>query len=168
MNEIRIMAPMGTKGAFGVTLFVEFKGGLIEVISEDENIEVSINSKLSRWEENEGVVRNYGYSVQFPTQGYVNANPLDKEKFPFEAGASRIFHTLTVGTEYYLNINAYNFSNENTPIVWAQLRLVVIEDKQLFEVFEDPALSWCVSVELISYEYSDIYKFMDEVWDDED
>lgn len=65
--------------------------------------------------------------------------------------------------EYYLNVNAYKL--DGTLYITAKLKLVVLEDKEYtseyYSIFgtADEERSRFFSIELVSYEYNDIYKF---------
>jgi len=67
------------------------------------------------------------------------------------------------GTEYYLNINAYRFDNDQTPIIQAALKLIKLGDPTWLDIMANH-----FSIEMISYKYSDVYIILDEIWDEED
>jgi hypothetical protein len=98
-------------------------------------------------------------------KGFISFNPLGSHRGSLRsAGANWLPYEL--GREYYLSVNAYKFDNEQSPIIKAQLKLIQLEDKS--ESGHAEKRSGCFSIELISYEYSDIYRLLDEIVDDED
>ncbi|MCL1858756.1 MAG: hypothetical protein FWF92_05935 [Oscillospiraceae bacterium] len=165
INDARIMAPQGemctleTGGVispFGLVLFLEFDG-IIKVMCENEDVRL----------ERSGIS---DYEMQLAIEGYVSAYPLRVKKFNENDFAT--ISEFIPGTEYYLNVNAYRFDNEESPIIRAQLKLVALEDAMCDDVEnfwnDGKPSSRCVSIELISYEYSDVYIILDEIWDDDD
>ena len=168
LNEIRLLPPVSgaeIKNMGLLNIFVEFDG-IIEVISENEDVHLSRNNNLTPYYEDESQAgRTFGFSAKFVRQGFFSANPLvDDEilthvrKDPQSAG---LWYTAGIpGQEYYLTVNAYKFDNEQTPVIRVQLKFVVLEDKTNVS-------SRCFSVELVSYEYSDMAKLLDDIVDDE-
>jgi hypothetical protein len=168
LNEVRLIPPVtGTeiKNMYLLNIFAEFDG-IIEVISENEDVHLSRNNNLTPYYKDENQAgRTFGFSAKFVRQGFFAANPLADDdilthvrKDPHSAG---VWYIAGIpGQEYYLNVNVYKFDNEQTPVIKAQLKFVVLEDKV-------DVLSKCFSIELISYEYSDMYRLLDEIVDDE-
>jgi hypothetical protein len=170
MNEIRTMAPMqAIRSLEGLNLFIEFDG-VVEIVSEYRDIQVSLNHKLPPWE---GLRydRIFGFDAQFILESYVVINPINAVMHGSDVAeritATHLISVLSPGREYYLTINAYKFDNENKPAIQARLRFIVLDDEQQISLGA-PDWSLCVSVELISYEYSDMHRFMEDIWDDED
>jgi len=157
LNEVKLSPPLGLE-VFSVPLFIEFNG-TVEVTSENEDIYM-YSSHAPNWvDPTKAVGADSGSqnSVKIAVERYVNFNPLPTPIATFHGGSR--FGTIT---EWYLNVNAYSFDNEDSPIIRAQLRILDIRDTH-----EQATDYKCFSVELISYEYSDIYKFMDEIVDDD-
>ncbi|MCL2774814.1 MAG: hypothetical protein FWD71_15925 [Oscillospiraceae bacterium] len=164
LNEVRLMMPQGAMqnelntadkiSACGLVLYLEFDG-IIKVVSENEYV------RLARM----GVS---SYDMQLAFAGYVDAYPLRVKQFN-ENDLYEI-DKFVPGTEYILNVNAYNFDNDKSPIIRAKIKLVALEDAANDAGFYNDGKpeSRCVSIELISYEYSDAYKLMDEITDFED
>ena len=160
-NEIRAMAPQGemrdleTGGEIpprGLVLFLEFDG-IIELVAENRDIRF----------ERHGIT---GHDIQLAVGGHVSVFPLR-----FVTNEPKEVHTVKPGTEYYIDINAYKFDNEGSPVIRARLKLVALRDAitESEEVhFGGEPRSCCMSVELISYEYSDVYKMMYEIGDGDD
>jgi len=189
LNEVKILPPYNRStidGGFysfmnmsGLNIFVEFDG-VIEVVAEDEYFRLSRNKNLTplymdmetREMDTSKIV--LGYSAEFAIQGFINALPVYTEKNRHQIptnipkGGSG-----PEGTETYLSINAYKFDSEEVPVIRARLKLIVFYSPAHPEFnHEHPYdfYDWSLweSIELISYEYSEIYKFMDDIWDDED
>lgn len=167
INEVRLLPPLWTSALNLVNLNIHFEfDGIIEVISIDEDVQLSVNNPLVPFLlEEEGLgdsKRTYGFEFNLINEGFIAMNPL---------GSHRA-HLFAVGwlpyspdREYYLDVNAYKFDNEQHAVIRARLRLVQLEDKTSMGHAEQTSMSY--SIELISYEYSDMYKLMDEI-DDED
>lgn len=106
-----------------------------------------------------------------PYEAYISIWPMEKYilKSPNELGSH--ISGMKIGREHYINVNAYKFGNEKTPIIRAQLKLIVLEDTSLssttlgISLDEDYSRFW--SIELVSYEYSDMAKMMDDIIDEE-
>ena len=166
LNEVRPMAPMSYMFTQNISIFIEFDG-VIGVEAEEKYIDLSYSS-INPADPNGG---GYVYG-NFKVALAVSANicPLDEYSM---AGSGKIRSTAQIGNEYYLDINAYDFENDQSPIIKAQLKLVVIEDKtrppgkDFFGIPENES-SRFLTVELISYDYSDRYRLMDEMLWDED
>ena len=176
LNEVRMMVPMGYMMS-NLNIYCEFDG-IIEVETDDEYIRLSNVSNSF-----DGTMEYK--NIKWPYELCVNVCPLDDYYSP---GVTMIMLGDTkLGGEYYLNINAYKFDIEETqindsqglinnrkssPVVRAKLKLVVIEDKahpdsEDFFKFSPKGRSRFLTVEIISYEYSDSYKLVDEmIWDE--
>ena len=170
MNEVRTMAPMqAIRSLEGLNLFIEFDG-IIEVVSEYKDIQLSLNHALPPWE---GLRhdRTFGFDARFIHKSHVVVNPINQVVHGSDVAAhitaTHLISVLSPGREYYLTINAYKFDNERKPVIQAQLKFIVLDDEKEISL-GTPEWSLCVSIELISYEYSDIYKLLNEIWDDED
>ena len=162
MNELRSMAP-NTNDVRYLEMFLEFDG-IIEVIAENEDIQLSINNTLTRWHSDESIYseRIDTFTTKFSRKGFVSLSPLFGELIGRVGG---IYGWRgEVGAERYLNINAYKFDNEKTPVIRARVKLVALEDS---EYTPDPIKGFGYSIELVSYEYSDMAKLLDDIVDDE-
>ena len=168
LNEVRLIAPIGSAGMENLNIFFEFDG-IIEVISADKDIQLSWDNNLSPWFDDRGMQeREFGFEHRFPFQGHLAINPFGSHRGTRVVTSCSELYLIEfeVGTVYYLNINAYRFANENAAVIRAQLRLVQLEDTNRRGADTDS--SPCFSIELISYEFSDRYRIMEEIWDDED
>jgi len=168
MNEVKLMPPMGVD-LWSLTFFIEFDG-IIEVTSENDNVWVSY-SRAPNLVNSDDFVGDSGSqsSIQFAIESYVSANPITTTIDDFGSGSAADRALVKVGSEWYLNVSAYRFDNEKTPIIKAQLKIVALYDKNNTGKTGEGANfgTRCFSVELVFYEYSDMYKFMDEIIDDD-
>ena len=100
----------------------------------------------------------------------INICPVGKELFLEGTQQLGIRDTLP-DNEYRLYVRAYEY--DGTLAVTAEIKLAVLPDEQYpwYEIYEDrygelysagEKRSRFLSVELVSYEYSDLYKLMDE------
>ena len=172
INEIRTLAPLHYTDMLHINIFFEFDG-IIEVETEDKYIYLTYDEKnpdqpLLR----SGDPTEVEGSFRWPRKLCINFCPLD-EYSGMAKGLTARSHT-QIGREYHLNVNAYTFQNEKSPAIMAVLKLVVLEDKGVPLDYYDKTFgvpygeaSRFLSIEIISYEYSDRYKFIDEIWDDE-
>lgn len=161
------MAPViGIMNLCNLNIYFEFEGGLIEIISEDKDIQLSIGELLEPWTSlYVGDSRTYGWNISIANKGFIAALPLgsgygssnwaQEDKIPVNG---------YIGREYYLTVNAYGLDSDKAPVVKAKLKLVQLEDKQ--EINRSEKTSRMFSIELVSYEYSDMYKMMEDVADD--
>jgi len=182
INEVRTLAPLHYSlplyenklhNTLHINIFFEFDG-IIEVKTEDEYIYLTYDEKNPNQPLTGGDRPTMvDGSFKWPRELCINFCPLDKYSGRSTGGLIARSHTQT-GKEYYINVNAYTFENEGSPAIRAQLKLVVLEDEgvpfdyydEIFGVPREEA-SRFLSIEIISYEYSDRFRFIDEIWDDE-
>ena len=165
LNKVRMMAPFNYMLMPNLNIHCAFDG-IIEIATEDEYMLLGYNSDNPSQPGGMGDYKN----VRMPYEIYVTVCPLNEHI----SEGHRIVRSAIKKTdrEYYLNVNAYNFDNEETPIIKVRLKLLVLEDNSFSSSYaalsnsEDS--SRFMSVELISYEYSDRYILLDELWDDEE
>ena len=164
MNEIKLMPPLlvgGEMDMVNLNIYVEFDG-IIEIISENQDVQLSVNP--ATWTEpfrqTEGLHletgRIYDFDIRLTREGFISFNPLGSNRGHYTMVEMRPFNT---GREYYLNVNAYKFANEKSPVIRARLKVVQLEDKSIYNTPDNPN-SGCFSIELVFYEHSDTYKIM--------
>lgn len=163
LNEVRVMAPLCYMKMPNLNILFEFDG-IIELESEDPN--------------DKRIQLAYNYDsptepkIDFETMafGKVRAKaPINFNIYPLGKDINQtgiIDRDTIVDQEYYLNINAYK--HDGTLLITAKLKLVVLEDKEylpeqyskLYSNIDASSeeRSRFLSIELILYEYSDIYK----------
>ena len=167
LNEVRLMGPLGFN-ALNLNILFEFDG-IIEVISEDKDVQLfykySIHPEPIFGTTGSEGPESYGYEMKLLNEGFVAVNPLgsnDGHKFVGD-GIKILPHS--VGREYYLNVNAYKFDSTEHAIIRARLKIVHLEDKAKGN---NAKSSCCFSIEMVSYEYSDIYRIMNDIDDEDD
>jgi len=167
MNEVNLASPLRVE-LWSITFFIEFNG-IIEVTSENEDVWMYwgrtpnwVDSSRTGGESGESEI-----SVRTAVESYISVNPLPTKIANVPTLRGNISFATT---EWYLNVNAYRFDNEDIPIIRARLKIDTVHDKDYICTLDsgEDLGTRCFSVELISYEYSDIYKFMDEIIDEED
>ena len=162
LNEVRTMVPMAYMMT-NLNIYCEFDG-IIEVDTDDEYIRMANISNTSDF------CMEYT-NVRWTYELCVNVCPLDRY---YSSGEKMVMlGDAKVGREYSLNVNAYRFENEESPIIRAKLKFIVLEDKtspgsEDFLRLYPKGRSRFLSVEMISYEYSDVYIILDELWDAEE
>ena len=122
LNEISLMAPFDF---FGSNLSISFEfDGIIEVIAENKDVQMYVNPKnLTEPITNTMGNEPYGFEMKVLNEGFISFNPLSSNRgHLWSDGLSWLPYQL--GREYYLNVNAYKFDNEQSPIIKAQLKLV--------------------------------------------
>jgi len=165
LNEAKTMAPMGVLG-YNINLRFEFDG-IIEVVSEDKDVQMLMdpNNCLKPLQ-----VCYYdtphGFEMELTLDGFIAFNPLGALQGTLWNGEGAEWMPNSLGREYYLTVNAYKFDNKQLPIIQAKLKLVQLEDKTSSGGNSQQA-SGCFSIELVSYKYSDIYKIMYDITDDD-
>lgn len=170
MNEVRLMKPIPFGDIPGevfnpfLNIFVEFDG-IIEVMAENRDVALRVYNDRSI---GPGVPDTVGFTVRFEFEGFFNASVMAYRDI--EMGISPVGywgHSERVGTVRYLTINGYSFENMNTPRVTARLRLVAVRDREEdMNPFTAHHMSRrCFSIELVSYEFPDIYRFIFEIYD---
>jgi len=166
MNEVRLLPPLlfgGLKEMVNLNIFFEFADGFVEVISEDQDVQLSVNNPLEPFYLRESSGRTYGFDIKVPYEGYITLHPFGGSGH-IMGGAGIGFWPHKIGREYYLTVNTYKFANEKSTVITARLRIVELEDKDYMAApFNKTS---CFSIELISYEYSDMYKMMYDIDED--
>lgn len=163
LNQPRIMAPMGYKGMYNLNIWLDFDG-IVEV--EKENIDDHIRLSYSLDSPNEPwrshMSSDNSFRVHAPTA--ISICPVGK----FHNGSGLILNATLTNREYHIIVKAYEL--DGTLLVTARLKFVVLNDEGYpYEEYPNSIYapneerSRFVSVELISYEYSDIYKFDEEL-----
>lgn len=167
LNKVRLLAPnWGVMNMMNLNMFFEFEGGMIEVISEEKDIQLSVNDSLKPWYSDTDMnKRTFGFSISLANKGFISAAPMG-------AGFGNYMGTVEVprfdgytGREYYLTVNAYTLDNDKSPAVKARLRLVQLKDYgaadesgEMTPKQREGKSSRCFSIELTEYESSDMYK----------
>ena len=154
LNEPRLLAPVIGSDVFNLGFRFEFEGGIVEAISDSGDIQLSASAANDPRAESLDD-RVFADSLRVGSDGYINMNPL---------GSGVGYLTLTddtakvsgyVGREYYLTVNACEFSNERSPVITAKVKLIQLEDKARNTT--DSGASRFFSVELVTYEFSEVY-----------
>lgn len=193
LNEVKIMNPLNWFNVknfmnfYDVNVFIEYDGIIEVALDEGEEYMLLGYDDKNPTQPSEGGGRGSNGSIygdfKIPTAVYAHFTPYD-EYSDGRAGKNGVVSgglihqhrfAAKIGKEYYLNVNAYSFATdgEGAPTIRARLKFTVIEDKGLkFENYtsSSPPLkeaSRFLSVELISYEYSDIAKLLDDIWDED-
>lgn len=145
-------------------LHFEYEDGICVMTSPDRDMQLSVGNNGDMWErEEDWTTRVYdcdnNYEIILSRPGYmavalfgmkniniINVNPENAVRFDnFEP---------YIGQEYYLTVTACDF--DKVPVITAQVKFTSLED----ELYTD-GTSRNFTIELVSYEYSDIYKLME-------
>ena len=170
VGEVRTLAPLGYNSTHNITLWIECDD-IIEFTSEqaeDYTVQVSYSLK----DPDEPLLTNWTTADNFRMRGPAAVSICPIGKF---TQSDRVVTQVTLtGKEYDFTVRTY--SEDNSLIITAKLRLTVLEDEAYpngedafrLSIFSpNEVLSRFLSIELVSYEYSDIYKLDESMYEEE-
>ena len=170
VGEVRTLAPLGYNGTHNITLWFECDD-IIEFTSEqaeDYTVQVSYSLK----DPDEPLLTNWTTADNFRMRGPAAVSICPIGKF---TNSERVVTQVTLtGKEYNFTVSTY--SEDDSLIITAKLRLTVLEDEAYpngedafrLSIFSpNEVLSRFLSIELVSYEYSDIYKLDESMYEEE-
>ena len=143
----------------------EYNGGTVEVISEKKDVQLSVGEKKERWTlKNAYSERQFGYDLHIANSGFMTLAPLGGGAAFTDMDEISVFSNITprypgsrgAGTDYHIEIKAYDGSSTTSPTITATMLLT-----QLGTSDREPYYSGFCSAEIISYDYSDAYKIME-------
>ena len=159
VGEVRTLAPLGFAGCNINILFdcddvIEFE----TIPSDDDTLQVAYSLEkpkspgIGHW------IVEHNFRMRGPAA--VNICPIGYPIYSTEL----VTETTLENREYNFRVRTYNESNEL--LVTAELRLISVEDKGLpydytnsiFSYTANHDLTRFLTIELVSYEYSDVYK----------
>lgn len=136
-----------------IELYFSCEGGSVRLISEDEEVQLSMGNGGELYLTNKN--RQYGYDMKIINSGYIAANP-------WGSGAGEHMFTQEdipkmnagyFGKEYYLKVIGYELDR---PVVTMELTLTQLESEDSY----DGKSSAYFSIEITSVAYSDRYQMM--------
>lgn len=170
LNEPKNLVPLhilqhdGGLDIENFNLHFEYEDGICVMTSPDRDMQLSVGNNGDMWErEEDWTTRVYdcdnNYEIILSRPGYmavalfgmkniniINVNPENAVRFDnFEP---------YIGQEYYLTVKACDF--EKVPVITAQVKLTSLADEEY-----NDGTSRYFSIEIVSYEYSDVYKMME-------
>lgn len=164
LNNTRVLAPLGYDGRPNLNIYIEFDG-IVEVETENpedtslrlaHSLDYPEDPRVGNW-----IVEN-GFRARAPFM--LNVCPIGK----FTVAEQVVTRDTLTNKEYLIYIKAYE--EDGTLLITATLKLVVLDDDAYpYERFSSSGWSpneersRFLSIELVSYEYSDIYKFDEEM-----
>ena len=166
VGEVRTLAPLGYNRMHNLNLFVDFEG-YIEVETEpidDERIRLaySLDYPTEPWRGNK--TQENSFRVRAPAA--IEAYPIGK----FTAAEALIQTFTLTEKEYNITIKAYDDGGDL--LVTAKIKLVALDDEHFpSEQFSNWVFAAneqktrFLSIELVSYEYSDIYKLDESMYE---
>ena len=167
VGEVRTLAPLGYNRMHNLNLFIDFEG-IVEVEPnplDDDRIRLtySLDFPTEPWQGRTIEAESIRTSAPFTLSVY----PVGKN-----TNADRISSTFTLtDNEYDLIIRAYDYSD--TLLVTAKIKLVALDDEHfpseqfsnwVFAANEEKTRF--LTIELVSYEYSDIYKLDESMYEE--
>ena len=145
-------------------LHFEYEDGICIMTSPDRDMQLSVGNNGGIWERGEDMTTrvydcNNNYEIILSRPGYMAVALFGMKNRNLYAGnpenAVRIDNFEPyIGQEYYLTVTACDF--DKVPVITAQVKFTSLED----DSFTD-GTSRNFTIELVSYEYSDIYKLME-------
>lgn len=145
-----------------INLRFDFDGGTIEVESEACDVQLTAGDEKRPWDYEGGYwERQRGAKLNVPDGGYIAVNPISSGRgfLGFDHGdPDWDMSENYAGREHILVVRAYNLDDQLSPLVTAEIRLTQLG----YPDSPDEIMTGYYAIELISYEYSDVYKLMDE------
>ena len=161
LNKPRLMAPLVGAGMYNLCIYLEYEGGVVEVVSESYDVQLSISSGDKPWSDSNIDKRRYSSALKIGNSGYMNLNPLGSGCGELIINDDSMYSNRDSdeGREYFLSVNAYDFSDENAPVISAVLCLTQLHDDA--ENTYKKGASRFFSIELISYKRTESDILMD-------
>ena len=145
-----------------INLQFDFDGGTIEVESEACDVQLTTGDEKRPWDYEGGYwERQRGAKLTVPDGGYIAVNPISSGRgfLGFDYGDPVWDKSENyAGREHILVVRAYNLDDQLSPLVTAEIKLTQLG----YPDSPDEIMTGYYAIELISYEYSDVYKLMDE------
>lgn len=145
-----------------INLRFDFDGGTIEVESEACDVQLTTGDEKRPWDYEGGYwERQRGAKLNVPDGGYIAVNPISSGRgfLGFDYGDPVWDKSENyAGREHILVVRAYNLDDQLSPLVTAEIKLTQLG----YPDSPDEIMVGYYAIELISYEYSDVYKLMDE------
>ena len=145
-----------------INLQFDFDGGTIEVENEARDVQLTTGDEKRPWDYEGGYwERQRGAKLNVPDGGYIAVNPISSGRgfLGFDYGdPDWDMSENYAGREHILVVRAYNLDDQLSPLVTAEIKLTQLG----YPDSPDEIMVGYYAIELISYEYSDVYKLMDE------
>ena len=145
-----------------INLQFDFDGGTVEVESEACDVQLTTGDEKRPWDYAGGYwERQRGAKLNVPDGGYMAVNPISSGRgfLGFDFGDPEWDMSENyAGREHILVVRAYNLDDQLSPLVTAEIKLTQLG----YPDSPDEIMVGYYAIELISYEYSDVYKLMDE------
>ena len=171
LNQTEILAPIGYDDIENIPMLIEFDGGVVKVRADNKDIQLSTGQKYELWKLGGDILaRTYGINASLPNKGYLSLLPLGIKRgsafwtnnrtfLAYDSYTNEEYYgnlKTDIGYEYYLTVTAYNLNAPDSPAVTAKIKLVQLFESDYIKFPVD--LKDQFSIELVSYEYSDLYK----------
>ncbi len=157
LGEVRLLAPTVGTDVDNLCFKLEYDGGVVELVSDYSDVQLSTPEGKERIRDDMSFNnRRFGAALRVSNSGYINAHPSSSSGGFALIGDDFAMSEGFDGREYYLTANAYDFSDEKSPVIVAKLRLVQLHDNHAGAL--DAKRSRFFSVELISYECSETFQ----------
>ncbi|MBQ7313247.1 MAG: hypothetical protein IJW81_06655 [Clostridia bacterium] len=146
-------------------LHFEYEDGICIVSAPERNVQLSVGRNGGIWKRGEDESTRVfdctnNYELTLSRAGYMAFTPVGSYNKNINMCGNKDYMVLYdnfepyIGQEYYVDVTACDF--DKVPVIRAQLKFTSLED----DSFNDGGSRY-FSIELVSYEYSDIYKLME-------
>ena len=159
IGKTHLLAPIVGAGSHNLSFRFEFDGGIVEMVSSDMDVGLSVSDEEEPWREDISFFSSrFAYSHRVASGGYISATPVGA------GGGTPMVHDKDIsgvgytGREYFLTVNAYEFSDEAHPVITATVKLTQLCDDDPNRLMNGVSLFF--SVELVSVEYGDKYQMI--------
>lgn len=153
----RQLAPTTGTNMKNLQLYLEFDGGTIQVISDNRDVQISVDERAQPWNYDGFSGRMFGYNMHVNNSGYMALFPIGGrigfvhfDDVLYSTDNQKYVQGYT-GREYFVTIAASIPPEDDSPVITAKLKLIQLADEN------DDGESRFYSIELISYEMSETY-----------
>ena len=172
LNETELLVPISVlqesddTSMVNFNLHFEYEDGICIVSAPNKNVQLSVGRNGGIWKRGEDESTRVfdcenNYELTLSRAGYMAFAPFGAKNKNINMCANNDYIVLYenfkpyIGQEYYITVEACDF--DKVPVITAQLKFTSMED----DIYTD-GTSRHFSIELVSYEYSDFYRMMED------
>ncbi len=171
LNEPKNLVPVHVLENEGVDmvnlhLYFEYEDGICIMSAPNRDVQLSVGRNGGIWQRGEDESTRVwdshnNYELILSRAGYMAFAPFGGRNRNMNFREHEEYFVLYdnfepyIGQEYLLTVKACDF--DKVPVITAQVKLTSLEDA----AYEGEGVSRYFSIELVSYDYSDIYKMME-------
>lgn len=172
LNEPELLVPISVlqesddTSMVNFNLHFEYEDGICIVSAPNKDVQLSVGRNGGIWKRGEDESTRVfdcenNYELTLSRAGYMAFAPFGAKNTHLNMCANNDYIVLYenfkpyIGQEYYITVEACDF--DKVPVITAQLKFTSLED----DSYTDGTSSY-FSIELVSYEYSDFYRMMED------